>query len=253
MLQMLTLLWHNYRLYAVMKTKLILFFLLCHTAIYAQPFKFPVLPEYGKSLESLIPSNWTVIDSVSGDLNNDKIKDMAFVIEFYRPVKESRAYGDNETEIITEVQKPRILAIYFRRSTNGAYRMVTQNNNFILRSEEGGEMGDPLRPAKITANQLMLSFEGGGNWRWKLNYSFKYADKDWQLTHANNYAYQNGSGEMNDKQYDFVNKKRKTISGKINGAATNDTFEQPLIIKTLRTFNSFKKPWTWEINRDEFL
>ncbi|SMD17397.1 hypothetical protein [Pedobacter nyackensis] len=237
-----------------MKTKLILFFLLCHTAIYAQPFKFPVLPESGKSAESLIPSNWKIIDSISGDLNNDNIKDFAFVIEFYRPVKENRAYGDNETELITEIQKPRILAIYFKRSAKGAYRMATQNNNFILRSEEGGSMGDPLRPLAIKSNKLLLSFEGGGNWRWILNYQFKYLDKDWQLTEANNYTYHSASGEMNDKQYDFVNKKRKVISGKINDTtASNETFEQPLTVKSLRTFNSFKKPWTWEISPDEFL
>nr|WP_121273330.1 hypothetical protein [Pedobacter schmidteae] len=237
-----------------MRTKLILFFLLCHTAIYAQPFKFPELPEYGKSMDLLVPKNWKILDSVSGDLNNDNIKDIAFVIEFYRPVKENRAYGDNETEIITETQKPRILAVYFRRSARGNYRLSVQNNNFILRSEEGGEMGDPLRPMNILANKLLLSFQGGGNWRWKLNYSFKYQDKDWLLTHANNYAYQETSGEMNDKQYDFENRKRTVISGKISsGTMANETFEQTLDIKVPRTFNNFKKPWTWEIGKDEFL
>lgn len=237
-----------------MKTKLILFFLLCYTTIYAQPFVFPVLPESGKSIATLIPQNWKIIDSVSGDLNNDNIKDIAFVLEFYRPVKENRAYGDNETEIITEVQKPRILAVYFRRSEKGVYRLSTQNNNFILRSEEGGEMGDPLRPMNITANRLTLSFEGGGNWRWKLNYSFKYQDKDWMLAKANNYAYQEGTGEMNDKQYDFVNNKRTVVSGTVSsGTLASETFEQPLNVKTMRTFNSFKKPWTWEIMSDEFL
>lgn len=237
-----------------MTLKLAGFLLLFNTALYAQPFKFPVLNQQGKSVESLIPSNWKVIDSISGDLNNDNVKDLALVIEFYRPVKENRAYGDNETEIITEVQKPRILAIYFRRSASGAYRLVTQNNNFILRSEEGGTMGDPLRPLKIKSNMLLLSFEGGGNWRWKLHYGFKYKDKEWQLTQANNYAYHDGSGDMNDKQYDFVNKTRTVTSGKINNRdAANETFEQPLTVKDLRTFTSFKKPWTWEISPDDFL
>lgn len=237
-----------------MKIKLVLFFLLCHTAIYAQPFIFPELPASGKSLASLTPSNWKVIDSVYGDLNNDNINDMALVLEFYRPVKENRAYGDNDTELITEVQKPRILAIYFRRSANGAYRLITQNNDFMLRSEEGGAMGDPLRPMHIDANQLSLSFEGGGNWRWKLNYSFKYKEKDWQLVKANNLAYHSSSGEMNNKLYDFINKTQKVITGTMNQNILADTtFEQPLTIKTLRTFNSFKKPWTWEIKTDEFL
>ena len=190
----------------------------------------------------------------SGDLNNDAVKDLAFVIEFYRPVKENRAYGDNETEIITEMQKPRILAVYFRRSANGAYRLSAQNNNFILRSDEGGEMGDPLRPMTISSNQLNLAFQGGGNWRWKLNYSFKYQDKNWLLTQANNYAYQEGSGEVNDKRYDFVKNKKTVVSGSVSsGTLASETFEQPLNIKTMRTFETFKKPWTWEIKPNEFL
>jgi hypothetical protein len=237
-----------------MMIKLTLFFLLFHTALYAQPFVFPVLPEYGKSADLIVPQNWKIIDSISGDLNNDNVKDMALVLEFYRPVKENRAYGDNNTEIITEIQKPRILAIYFRKSPKGSYRISVQNNNFMLRAEEGGEMGDPLRPMSIADNKLTLSFEGGGHWRWKLNYSFKYQDKDWQLNTANNYAYQQESGEINDKQYDFVNNKKKIISSVINnGTLASETFEQPLNIKTLRTFNSFKKPWTWELIPNEFL
>lgn len=227
------------------------FFLIDST--FAQAFKFPELPQQGK-LANLVPSNWKIIDSVSGDLNHDGIKDLALILEFYRPVKESRAYGDNTTEIITEIQKPRILAIYFRRSATGSYKLVTQNNNFILRSEEGGISGDPLRAAAIKDNKLNLSFEGGGNWRWKLNYAFKYRNGEWFLENANNYAYNEESGEMTDRQYDFLKQKKTTISGKIhNRSAGNQSVEQAFPNKTPRTLTNFKKPWTWEITDGEYL
>lgn len=220
---------------------------------FAQAFKFPELPHQGQ-LSDLTPSNWKIIDSVSGDLNNDGIKDLALILEFYRPVKESRAYGDNTTEIITEIQKPRILAIYFRRSATGSYKLITQNNNFILRSEEGGISGDPLRAMTIKNNQLNLSFEGGGNWRWKLNYAFKYTNKEWQLETANNYAFNEESGEMNDRQYDFLKQKKITITGKIHNRSTgNKSVKQAFPTKVPRTFNNFKKPWTWEITDGEYL
>jgi len=225
---------------------------LCYLTALAQSFKFPVVPAQGKTIKALIPTQWKVIDSVYGDLNGDKTADLALIFEFYASVKENRAYGDNTTELITEIQKPRILAIYFKSGRN--YKLVTQNNDFILRSQEGGAMGDPLRPMSIKDDKLSFAFEGGGNWRWKLNYSFKYQDNDWQLTKAGNYAYHNSSGEMNDKQYDFVNKKRTVVSGTIeNKDANNEKIEQPLPLKTMRTFQSFKKPWTWEIGRDEYL
>jgi len=229
-----------------------LLLLLCCSNSFAQSFKFPLVPAQGKSIKPLIPTQWKAIDSVRGDLNNDGIEDLALIFEFYASVKENRAYGDNTTELITEIQKPRILAIYFKSGRN--YKLVTQNNNFILRSEEGGGMGDPLRPMSIAENRLNLAFEGGGNWKWKLSYSFKYQNNDWQLIKAGNYAYHTGSGEMNDKQYDFVNKKRLISSGTIDDKnGSNERREQTLTVKTLRTFRSFKKPWTWEIGTDEYL
>jgi hypothetical protein len=236
-----------------MRIGLITLLLFCgYATTYAQSFKYPVLIPQGKTIKSLIPAQWKVIDSVYGDLNNDKVEDLALIYEFYAAVKENRAYGDNTTELITEIQRPRMLAVYFKSGRN--YKLVTQNNNFILRSEEGGSMGDPLRPLVIADNVLNLAFEGGANWRWKLNYSFKYQDKDWQLTKASNYSYHSGSGDMNSKKYDFVNKKRIITIGKINNKDSgNEIIEQNLTFKTLRTFSSFKKPWTWELGPDEFL
>ena len=229
-----------------------LLFLCCCLTAPAQNFKFPAVPAQGKTIKALIPAQWKVIDSVYGDLNGDKTEDLALILEFYASVKENRAYGDNTTELITEIQRPRVLTIYFKAGRN--YKLITQNNNFILRSEEGGAMGDPLRPLSIADNNLNFAFEGGSGWKWKLNYSFKYQGNDWQLTKAGNYAYHNSSGEMNDKQYDFVNKKRVVISGTVdNKDADNEKMEQPLSVKTLRTFQSFKKPWTWEIGPDEYL
>ncbi|MBB2151262.1 hypothetical protein [Pedobacter gandavensis] len=235
-----------------MRLKIILFFLSCQTAVYAQNFKFPALPNQGKSLSDFIPKNWKILDSVSGDLNQDQVKDMAFILEYHQQIRESRAYGDNTTELITEIQKPRILAIYFK--TKQGYQLAAQNNNFILRSEEGGAMGDPLRPMGIDKNQLSLSFQGGGEWRWKLKYTFGYQQKNWTLEKASNYYYNANSGELTDKQYDFVNQKMMVTTGLgKQSKAPNETITHDFKVKSLRTFESFKKPWTWEINPDEFL
>lgn len=235
-----------------MKTTIFLLLIAVSGSAFSQSFKYPLMNAQGKTIKALIPPQWKVVDSAYGDLNNDKVDDLALIIEFYAAVKENRAYGDNTTELITELQRPRILAVYFKTGRN--YRIVTQNNNFVLRSEEGGAMGDPLRPMSINENKLSLAFEGGGTWRWKLGYSFKYLNKDWQLTNANNYSYHSTSGEMNEKQYDFLAKKRVVTIGQTNnGPLTNETTEQPLTLKALRTFANFKKPWTWELGPDEYL
>ena len=235
-----------------MRIVTILLLLILASTLRAQTFKYPVLIPQGKTIKSLSPAQWKAVDSVYGDLNNDGTADMAVIFEFYAAVKENRAYGDNTTERITEIQRPRILGIYFK--SGKIYRLNTQNNHFILRSEEGGLMGDPLRPMGINSNKLTIAFEGGGNWRWKLNYSFKYLNKTWLLTNANNYTYHGRSGEMNDKQYDFVKRTRKTVTGKIKSENGDQiATEQEFPLKTMRSFSNFRKPWTWEIGPDEYL
>lgn len=235
--------------------KWLIFFMLILIAnfSFAQKFNFPKLIKQGENLIHLIPKNWKLIDSVQGDLNRDNHKDLVLILEYHTPINEDRAYGNFEIELITETQKPRILAIYFK-DTNNKYRLAVQNNDFVLRSEEGGKMGDPLKGLRIEDNKLTLSFEGGNEWRWKLNYEFEYQQKEWNLVTANNVYYHKDSGEMVDKQYDFVDRTIKTVVGSIfNRNISNATEEDILIFGSVRTLNDFKKPWTWEVTKDNYL
>lgn len=220
----------------------------------AQTFSYPQLSKQGKNIAALIPANWKAIDTAYGDLNNDKLEDLAIIYEYNLPVSESRAYGSNETELIKEFQRPRVLAIYFKSAQSGKYALVTQNNNFILRANEGGSLGDPLKNLSITANKLFLKFEGGANWRWILNYEFKYTNHDWNLVKANNIYYNAISGEMTNRQYNFLARKMRLITGNLADQDGNNLVnEEALIFTNFRTFATFKKPWTWEISADNFL
>ena len=127
-------------------------------------FVFPKVKQQGSSISQLTPANWTVIENSKGDLNNDQIEDIALIFESNKTVDETRTYGDNNSEIIKETQKPRILAIYFRDKSTGNYQLSAQNNDFILRSEEGGKLGDPLQQIEIKEQQLFLRFRGGSEW-----------------------------------------------------------------------------------------
>ena len=110
--------------------------MLCVQISFAQKtFVFPKIKTQGAYIEQFTPSNWIVIDRVYGDLNNDASDDLAVVFEFNRSIDETRVYGDNNTDIIKETQKPRILAIFFKDKSTGNYSLSTQNNDFILRSE----------------------------------------------------------------------------------------------------------------------
>ncbi len=221
---------------------------------YAQTFVYPKFTKQGNDIADLAPKNWKIIDTAFGDLNNDELSDLAFVIEYHLPISENRAYGDNDTELIKEFQQPRVLAIYFKDKRSGKYTFALQNNNFILRDKEGGGMGDPLRSIEIDNQNLKLAFEGGNSWRWKLDYEFKFQHKEWNLIAAKNVYYHSASGEMTEKKYDFINRKVQIASGNIfNRSAGNHKTEEILYFSSLRTMNTFKKPWTWEITKDNFL
>lgn len=221
---------------------------------FAQTFSFPKLLNKGNAIQALIPSNWKLMDTASGDLNNDQVKDLALVLEFEQPITEKRAYGDGDTEIIREFQRPRVLAVYFKDKKSGQFIFAMQNNNFMLRSAEGGAMGEPFKALEISNNKLNLHFEGGNDWRWKLAYQFKYQNKDWVLTDANNTYYNITSGEMTAKNYDFTNRRMKQTKGNFfNRDQAHEVSEEILYFTQLRTLSTFKKPWTWEITKDNFL
>jgi hypothetical protein len=233
----------------------VLFILLFFSCIVtAQTFTYPALAKQGKSIKDVVPPRWVLIDSVRGDLNQDKLEDLALIFEFHTAVKEKRAYGDNTTELITEIQKPRILAVYFKNKNSSQYTLALQNNDFILRSGEGGVLGDPLNPMAIASNRLLLSFEGGSNWSWLLNYAFEYKNKDWYLAEAGNTSRHRGTGEMTKKQYNFLTKKLSvTESGPFDRSAIENATQHEIKLDRLRTFSTFKKPWTWAINANDFL
>ncbi|MFD2585238.1 hypothetical protein ACFSR6_22260 [Pedobacter vanadiisoli] len=217
-------------------------------------FIFPKIKVQGTSVEQLTPANWKVIDQVNGDLNNDGSADLAVVFEYDKTIDEARVYGDNSSAIIKETQKPRILAIFFRDKSTGIFSLSTQNNDFILRSEEGGKLGDPLQQIAIKDQQLYLRFQGGSEWRWELGYTFKFENKDWFLTSAINLYYNQNNGDMTERIYDFKTRELFTTVGNLHRRdIANKKTSEVLYFSQLRTFKTFKKPWAWEILPDVYL
>lgn len=172
--------------------------LLCTNCVAAQSFIYPKLPSSAQSIETVIPTHWHALDTIYGDLNNDRREDLVLVLEFNEPINEPRAYGDAESEIIKEFQRPRMLAIYFKKS-NRQYALALQNNHFILREKEGGSYGDPYQSLSVENNTLQLNFTGGSAWQWNLSYQFVYLQQDWVLTGATNRYFHRGTGELTEK------------------------------------------------------
>ena len=217
-------------------------------------FTFPKIKQQASSIEQITPDNWMVIETAKGDLNNDGTDDLAVVFESKKITDETRTYGDNNSEIIKETQKPRILAIFFKDQSTNSYNLSTQNNDFILRSEEGGKLGDPLNQIGIKDQQLYLRFQGGAEWRWELGYTFKFENKDWFLTSAINLYFNQNTGDMTERVYDFKTRELFTTVGNLHSRdIANRKTSEVLYFSKLRTFKTFKKPWAWEIMPNVYL
>jgi len=229
--------------------------MLCAQFSFAQKtFIFPKIKTQGSSVEQFTPADWTVIDQAYGDLNNDGLADLAVILEYDKAIDETRVYGDNSSAIIKETQKPRILALFFKDKSSGNYYLSTQNNDFILRSEEGGKMGDPLQKIAIKDQQLYLRFQGGSEWRWELGYTFKFENKDWFLTSAINLYFNQNTGDMTERVYDFKTRELFTTVGNLHRRdIANKKTSEVLYFSQLRTFKTFKKPWAWEIIPNVYL
>ena len=64
-----------------MRPLLTLIFLLKIGLSLGQSFAYPTIKNNGHKLSEFIPNGWTILDSTSEDLNNDKHDDFACVLE----------------------------------------------------------------------------------------------------------------------------------------------------------------------------
>lgn len=238
-----------------MRLKYFVFFLFfTHVAAAQKLVRFPKISPIITDVEQSIPMGWHLFSKAYGDLNNDGTDDLAVILEADQAINETRVYGDNHTAIIKEKQKPRILALFFRDKNANRFQLSVQNNNFILREKEGGVLGEPFEQMAIKDQQLYLRFKGGSVWRWEMGYTFTFINNDWTLTNAISSYYNNNTGAFTERIFDFNNRQLFTNLGNLyQRDSANQKTSEILLFSKMRTFDTFKKPWAWEVMPDVYL
>ncbi|KQT26092.1 hypothetical protein ASG22_05310 [Chryseobacterium sp. Leaf405] len=110
------------------------------------------------------PAGSTIIETVDGDLDGDKIPEKVIIYN----TKDTTDYGN-----IRELQ--------ILKKTNGKWTILEKSRNAILKSNDGGMMGDPYQSTEIKNGILEITQAGGSSWKWG------YTDK---------YRFQNGHFEL---------------------------------------------------------
>jgi hypothetical protein len=218
------------------------FVIVAKIAISQGTYKFPVLPAKAAQIEGFFPKGWHLLYQTEGDLNKDQLSDAAFIIE-----------GDTEVKNLKEdnTAKPRILAMVFKQN-NGDYVLSTQANDFIMLSNEGGILGDPLADIQIQRGSVLVSFYGGSSDRWGYDYRFRFQNNNWFLIGATYLSHSTLNGYS--KRYDF-----NLITGLLEykegrgideGATPDKTVKQNIGKKPLRSLKQLEGDNQWNIYKD---
>lgn len=112
-----------------------------------------------------IPDNYSVVDSVSGDLDKDSIAELVV------------AYNMGPENDINGV--PRELIIY--KLKNNKWIEWKKSDQALYGSRDGGMMGDPFGEIEIKKGILLISQNGGSSWKWGFTDKYRFQDGEFYL------------------------------------------------------------------------
>jgi hypothetical protein len=219
-------------------------------------FAYPEIQKNGSSISNFAPNGWMVLDSATGDLNNDKNNDVAFVLQHRDSVSVVIPNPEDISRDTTVMTQPRILVIAFFNTTTKQYDLVEQSNTFILNHDDENMM-DPFGKGyiSISAGVLKISFinapekdmgASGGT-----DYQFRYQANEFQLVQAEN-SITHFQGATETRSYDFMTKKVEIATN--DGSGSKDKVQwKTFDFKEMKTLKTLKEPYNWEIEKDVLL
>jgi uncharacterized protein YecT (DUF1311 family) len=118
------------------------------------------------SPESFIPQGWQVLQSVQGDLNQDKRDDVAMVLA--------------QLQEVQDMEAERILLVLLQQA-DGSFQEAIETGKAILCRGCGGVFGDPLESIAVDNGTLVITHYGGSRDRWGYVHRFRLQDGDWYM------------------------------------------------------------------------
>jgi len=120
----------------------------------------------------VIPDGYELISENVGDLDKDKICEKVVVFDTSEPTE----YGN-----VREIQ--------ILKYSKGNWVVWKKSRNAILKSKEGGVMGDPYEGILIENGILVISFSGGSSWKWFYKDKYRFQNKEFELIgHSSSYG-----------------------------------------------------------------
>lgn len=200
------------------------------------------------SLESFIPEGWDVRKKVKGDLNKDGIEDVAMVLQS----TDLRLFMGEEPMRINA--NPNKLIILFGQKKKGCFTLNVKSETFILKHDQEN-MDDPFEDISISKGTLKISFTEfynmGGSDSGSYSYLWRFQEGEFKLIGANSTVHNRMSGDGVEASVNFSTNKYSLTSFNIADEEVEEVKTwKKLNLKELKTFSTFKQPWSWKINED---
>ncbi|MBX9785384.1 MAG: hypothetical protein K2X48_19025 [Chitinophagaceae bacterium] len=232
-----------------MRYFLIFIFTIITGISYGQNFTYPSIKATGQKIIEFVPAGWKIIDSAYGGLNKDGTKDAALIIQHKDSVALLNSMDD------TVLTQPGILLLLFKNASSNKYNLIEQSNTFILK-HDNSIMTDPYQGLSIEKCILKIDFilfYSMGSWYTSSSsYKFRYDGKEFKLIGADFSSIHRATLDYEEYSYNFLTKKRSGTKGN-EQSGTKKTTTKTLPLPSLKTFKTFKEPYTWEVEKGVYL
>ncbi len=213
----------------------------------------PAIKTEGQSTDDFVPKHWKILQAATGDLNKDKVDDVALVIQEMDPNKIEINDG---LGIDTLDTNPRILIILFKDTISNKFKLSGISRTFIL-NHYSPTMDDPFDGITISKGVLGIGFHfwySAGSWyQTSLEYKFRFQKNDIFLIGAEFHEIDRGTTEGLKRSFNFSTKKMSetkiTFENDPNGEQVekSETEWKNLEIKELKTLKTLKRPLNWTV------
>jgi hypothetical protein len=235
-----------------MRLGAILLLILLNGQLQAQTFTYPTIVEKGNDDSAFIPKGWKLLKTAVGDLNRDGVADLAFVIQSKDSAKLVKSAYDSYDTVKTQ---PRMLVIAFYNSVEKNYKLEIQNSTFIL-NHDNPYRDDPFDDLSISNGVLSIDFHLWFSWGTyemsRSSYKFRYQNYTFELIEADSYSLHRANGDTESRSYNFVTGRVKTSIGNMSGETQNPSWRK-FQVGELKTFGTFKVPYTFEVEKSYYL
>jgi len=170
-------------------------------------------------ISEFVPNGWKIITQAKGDLNKDRLEDVALVIENTDPknfIIDKERWGGDTINV-----NQRYLLVAFKKS-NGTFELVVKNTKFIPseNSKESPCLMDPFGQEggiEIAKGVLQIHFQNFyscGAWEiYNFDYTFRFQNQKFELIGYNKFSMHRSSGEETSTTMNFSTMKMNYTSG----------------------------------------